>query len=237
MSIGIYALHFNELFYIGKSNNLDRRKKDHLTSLYKGAANYKLLKAFSEYGEPNFIVIEYCSIEELNSKEIFWIKEFDSVNNGLNISQGGDGGGSGIQHNRAIHSEDTICEVFKLLISPELYTYKDIFELTNVSISTITNIVEHSAHIWLKNKFFDSYYLLDDFKNARRSKALLKRADTIKGISKDSFNYPSIKDPQGNVYSSITNAKQFSEQHNLSKEGLCRLFSGKIKSHRKWTLA
>lgn len=236
MAIGIYALKFNDLIYIGKSNCLNRRKKDHLTSMSKGTANYKILEAFTKYGNPEFIIIEECSITELNTKEVFWIAEFNSIKTGLNISSGGDGGGSGVSHNRAVHSEETIRTVFEMLINENIYTYKYISEITGVSVSTIGNIVNKTAHMWLEEAYKDSYFLLDKLKICRKNKANQDRVQSIVGIPKGMFKYPDIKDPEGNIYTDIINAKQFAEQHNLTPEGLCRLFSGDIKSHRQWKL-
>lgn len=64
-----------------------------------------LKKAIEKYGKENFTkeILEYCSSkEELNSREIFWIKKLDSRNpiKGYNISKGGDGGW-GCNYNRS----------------------------------------------------------------------------------------------------------------------------------------
>jgi hypothetical protein len=239
MNIGIYCLDFNGQVYIGRSNNLDRRNRDHRTNLDKGISNYKMLEAYAKYGYPSFSVLEYCTIDQLASKECQWIKEFNSIEDGLNITSGGDGGGSGVTHNRAIHKEDTILEVFNYLILPEALTYTVISSLTGVSVSTITNIVDSSAHIWLQEKYPIEYSLLSsiELKAKRKANAQEESYSKIRGKLKDSFIYPDIISPDGVVFSSITNAKVFAEEHGLSTEGICRLFSGKIKSHRNWKLA
>lgn len=239
MTIGIYCLNFHDLIYIGKSNKLERRFKDHLYNLKNGLSNYKMLEAYAKYGEPIFTVLEYCKVSELSSKECLWIAEFNSVEDGLNITSGGDGGGSGVQHNRAIHTKDILLSVLDYLSSTSpVHTYEDIFEYTGVSISTITNIVEGSAHTWLSEAHPDKYSIIST-KELKSIRSKISREivySSLRGKSKDSFLYPSIQSPEGTIYENITNAKAFAELHNLSPEGLCRLFSGKIKTHRHWKL-
>lgn len=77
----------NGKIYIGK--HASKRKN------YWGSG--KIIKlAIKKHGKENFIkeVIEYCTNKnELSSREIYWIKYFDSTNKliGYNITNGGDG--------------------------------------------------------------------------------------------------------------------------------------------------
>lgn len=56
-------------------------------------------RSIAKYGKENFVVeeIECCLLEDLNSREIYWIEFFDATNPsiGYNISKGGQ---SGIGH-------------------------------------------------------------------------------------------------------------------------------------------
>lgn len=83
--------------YVGQTTNFVRRKNEHLSQLKdKTHINKKLQNAWNKYGENNFIVekIQYDNIskEELNNEEIKYIKQYDSYNNGYNLTIGGDGG-------------------------------------------------------------------------------------------------------------------------------------------------
>ena len=83
--------------YVGQTTNFVRRKNEHLSQLKdKTHINKKLQNAWDKYGENNFIVekIQYDNIskEELNNEEIKYIKQYDSYNNGYNLTIGGDGG-------------------------------------------------------------------------------------------------------------------------------------------------
>jgi group I intron endonuclease len=79
---------FNGKFYIGKDaiNNPD----------YFGSGVI-LERSIKKYGKENFRkeIIETCSsLDELNDREVFWIKELNATNRkiGYNIALGGDGG-------------------------------------------------------------------------------------------------------------------------------------------------
>lgn len=76
----------NWKFYIGKDKYNDPK--------YLGSG--KILKAaIKKYGPRNFKkeTLESCSSEEeLNSREKFWISQFNATNNNYNIATGGNGG-------------------------------------------------------------------------------------------------------------------------------------------------
>lgn len=103
----------NDKVYVGKTTrNINRRFKEHINcvklyenGLYKHQT--KLYKAMSKYGVDNFHVeiIDYASSkDELNEKEKLWIEKLDTIENGYNISKGGDGGDLFRGHH---HKEET----------------------------------------------------------------------------------------------------------------------------------
>ena len=73
--------------YIGQSVNIFRRKRAHLYLLQKGIhhSNY-FQNSFNKYGEDVFIfgIIEECDKQLLNKREIYWIKYYDTKQNGYN---------------------------------------------------------------------------------------------------------------------------------------------------------
>lgn len=89
------ALFPNEKSYIGKSVNFNSRKLSHLYSSKYKSANTKMKYAILKYGFDSIsweILEETDNLEKLNNLEKEYIKKFDSINNGYNISSGGDGG-------------------------------------------------------------------------------------------------------------------------------------------------
>ena len=77
--------------YIGQSRDIKARWQKHLSS-YKSYPDYELYRAFKKYGISKFTfeIIEECQIEELNEREIYWIAQYDSFNNGYNMTLGGE---------------------------------------------------------------------------------------------------------------------------------------------------
>jgi group I intron endonuclease len=76
----------NQKFYVGKDT--------HNNPNYYGSGK-RLKLAIQKYGLENFKkeIIEVCdSIEKLNEREKFWIRELNAISEGYNISLGGDGG-------------------------------------------------------------------------------------------------------------------------------------------------
>ena len=90
MTCGIYKItnNYNKMSYIGKSIHIEQKWKEHLAG--KGSKN--LFKDLQEYGKENFSfeILEECSKEELNQKEIKWIAFYNTYNNGYNEDKGGD---------------------------------------------------------------------------------------------------------------------------------------------------
>ena len=76
--IGIYKITKIEdptIFYVGKSNDIERRFKEHI---YKNYAQSRIpfdsLINQDNKHEFNFEILEECSLEDLNNKEQYWIE-------------------------------------------------------------------------------------------------------------------------------------------------------------------
>ena len=89
----------NGKIYIGKTYNLEKRKKEHFNGINDNSPFHKALK---KYGIGNFEweVIDNADTEkEILDKEIYWIKKLNTCihfhnSNGYNITLGGEGGSS-----------------------------------------------------------------------------------------------------------------------------------------------
>lgn len=93
---GIYMIKnlVNEKKYIGRSTDIKTRWSNHKYELNKGIhVNSYLQNAWNKYGKDNFefSIIEECAENDLNEKEIYWIKEMDAYHNGYNLTEGGEG--------------------------------------------------------------------------------------------------------------------------------------------------
>lgn len=93
----------NDKCYIGYTKHtLNHRLSTHFRCAKKNSmSNNKFANAILKYGIDNFLIsllFECDNKEEALNKEIFYIKEYDSVKNGYNSSKGGEVGGISGKH-------------------------------------------------------------------------------------------------------------------------------------------
>ena len=96
MVVGIYKItnKVNGKCYIGQSQDIATRFREHRYLLRQNKySNKKIQNAWNKYGEENFTfeIIEECMLDELDEKEMKYIKEYDSHYNGYNNTDGGGG--------------------------------------------------------------------------------------------------------------------------------------------------
>lgn len=98
MTCGIYKLTSpSGKIYIGQSVDIEHRFIEHKSDAKKcfngrmGKTITKLRSSFKKYIWENFTkeIIKICSPDQLNEEEIFFITLYDSFNNGLNCTSGG----------------------------------------------------------------------------------------------------------------------------------------------------
>lgn len=96
----------NDKVYIGQTiQSIERRFNKHKSDYKLKKYDTKLTRAFNKYGIENFYVeLLEENIEEnfLDEKEIFWIKKYDSYNNGYNSTLGGQRKNSPSKYDRDI---------------------------------------------------------------------------------------------------------------------------------------
>lgn len=85
----------NQMKYVGQTiRTLKQRKSSHLSSSKKGSTYY-LHRAIRKYGAENFkweVIYNASSEEELNEKETYFIKEYNTNSqDGYNLTEGGRG--------------------------------------------------------------------------------------------------------------------------------------------------
>ena len=87
-----FVNNINQKVYVGQTVNFKKRIRDHRFNYNKIIKNTLFYNALRKYGWENFSIniIEDCSDELLNEKEIYWIEEKKSLYpNGYNILEGG----------------------------------------------------------------------------------------------------------------------------------------------------
>lgn len=227
MLSGIYSIYWEvpDLIYIGQSSNLSVRLKEHnRLFLNNRASSKRLLEAYTKYGMPNISVLEYCSIPELDRLEQYYIKEFDSLKNGLNAVPGGFSSGVDTEHAAAKYSKELIISACKLLLNPET-PQKEISKLTGISEPVLSTILNGTRHTWISKEFPEIRKALDDSR--------LIRYEANKYNSK--YKNYKIQDPNGVIYN-VINVSSFAKEHKLLGTKLNEVLTKKRNNHCGWKI-
>lgn len=228
MTVGIYKLIFNSLEdwpYVGQSSNIEQRYIGHCSELRTGKSNFKLLEAFRLGGIPKLEILEECSIEELTTREVYWIKKLDTVFNGLNLTDKCVNSGLGENNFKSLYSNEIIEKAFLYLVDNPDKNLKQISKYTGVNYSVIGSISRGYSHMWLKEKYPIEYEKI--------------RSSPRRGLNNASYqnlNYPAVISPDNVVYY-ISNLQKFCREHNLNASCMHGLLHGSRKTHKKWKLA
>lgn len=117
----------NDKVYIGKTvYSIDHRFKEHIRDAYNHKCNSKLHRAILKYGKEHFQIkeIEECLDSNCGEREQYYIQLYDSVNNGYNISYGGEGESQvDLKQLKELHSQG--------------YDFKQIAEMTGHTTKTV----------------------------------------------------------------------------------------------------
>jgi group I intron endonuclease len=84
----------NGLIYIGCTiNSLEKRFGEHLSRCFTSEYKSKLYNSMKKYGQENFTIelIDECELSVIYETEKKYIESYDSYNNGLNSTFGGEG--------------------------------------------------------------------------------------------------------------------------------------------------
>lgn len=91
MNIGIYKWTSpTGRIYVGQSKDLKQRKEWYLAMRIENSSMTKLKRSFKKHGIENHIfeIIEYCFLEQLNDREIYWGLYYNTLEKGLNCKLG-----------------------------------------------------------------------------------------------------------------------------------------------------
>ena len=217
MSIGIYMLR-NEIdgkIYIGQSTNLEKRNKQHKNALLNNRHfNEHLQKAYNKYGNVfKFIIIELCSEEELDDKELYWINKFNSLNKkyGYNILSGGKQFKCHSQEsknkirnaNQGSNNKLTLKDVINIKRSLVTdYNTVKLAEQYNVTKATISKIGTCKNWVWVESEL---------------NNELINRKDILK--SKVISEWKNNK-----------SASQISKENSIGMKQICNILSDEIKN-------
>jgi len=182
--------------YVGQTNNIERRKREHLSCAnnpFSSSYNHLFHKKLREYGADNFIFSILEEIEDINlvnKQEEYWIKEMKSLTteNGYNLTTGGDGNPS---INRILSNE----EVKELIMEIKKGTcYNVLVNKYNISLAYLS-MINNGLCFKQQNEHYPLYQYYKKNEDYQELIDLLLYSDfTLKEISiKLNIGYSTVK--------------------------------------------
>ena len=144
--VGIYKItnQTNGVAYVGQSINIYRRWREHK----RAAKDKKKKEYYSDFGTAlrtlgseqfTFEIVEECSADILNEREVYWIAHFDTYNNGYNQTKGGKG--------TDVEPTETVLGIMRDL-SETKRSHQEIADRWKVSKCTVDRI--NIGEIWMQ---------------------------------------------------------------------------------------
>lgn len=136
--------------YVGITNSLERRKKEHKRSVGKKdkTKNLKITNAIKKYGFDNMNFEHICTAfneDYAKELEVYFVKKYDSYRNGYNLTWGGDSNPISGKLNL-----DDIEEIRNLLETSNL-SLNEIGNMFNVKDTTVLDIQHNRRWNYLGN--------------------------------------------------------------------------------------
>lgn len=200
----------NNKKYIGQTNDLNRRWKEHCN--YNKNQNQAISRAIKKYGKSNFEIeiLEECKVENVNNKEIKWIKKYNTYKGyGYNCHIGGLNH-TGINHPLCKIDKTTALKILKDRKNKNK-THRELSKKFKINRKTIGKIITGDHGICNQIKW--NYYE-DKLKNKIKSKSKIKKI--LKDRKNKKVGYKKLKEKYGlsnNTIKSIING-----EHKLIKE-------------------
>src|SRR5699024_10566995 len=109
-----------------------------------GRVTGKFQNAILKYGGDNFSwgVLDYCDNNNLNEKEIYYIKKYDTFEKGYNSTIGG----NNFQETNIKYEDSKIKELIKDIIETDI-SYKDLSNKYNIYYSTVCKIAAKKVRV------------------------------------------------------------------------------------------
>lgn len=208
------------VFYIGKTCNLNRRSKEHLFEVKRGNTlpKYnklrKLINSGIEFSNLIKIIEENISCEDIDEREIFYIKKMREE--GYKLKNLTSGGTKGLKFNKqTIEKMKKSRTGFKF--SEE--SKKKISESRKGMIFT----EEHKKKLSIARK-----------KRITTQETKDKASKTSKG--KINIKKFKLLDPHGNIYITEFGLTKFCEEHNLTSSNFFKVLKGERDNVKGWKI-
>ena len=233
MTIGIYALVFKgtDKVYIGRSDNIERRYRDHINHLSSGISPPKVQNAYNSYGTPELFILQECCIDQLNQLELEWIKEYNSVEQGWNSILQGDAALSGDQNINSIYTNEKIAQCLIFVYNNPSMSIKECSVMLDINYNTLFDVISGNGHTWLQEKYPIEYSIV----LSRVGSRIKNNGKNAKNSYDRGLKNPILLSPEGVEYT-IVSIRGFSKDNNLTYSCVHNLLKKKRTIYKGWTI-
>lgn len=219
--IGIYKFtdKIEHKSYIGQSVDIDRRYKEYKTR-DENTLFHRMLKHYG-FWNFDFEILEECNRDELDEKEKYYIKEYNTLcPNGYNLTPGG----RESVHPNSLKSFDDVVEISRLLKETSLSNI-EIGNMFGISDQMVSDI--NSGRSWFRD---DCEYPIrrrtkNTFRCNKCGSKLYEKTKT--GLCWDCYNHDRAKQiPNADALQSLLFSNSFNE--------VARMFNVSSNTIRKW---
>ena len=210
MKVYIYKItnNINGKIYIGQHREHTKKLDGYLGS------GILIKKAQNKYGKENFSkeIIEYCSRENVNDREIYWIKYYNSITpNGYNIQKGGKHVSS-TQDTKVYNNGKRLKYIRKGETPPKGYI-KGSLDLGLDWRRSCSKKRNKGIIPWNKGKRIDNESVK---KNSEHSRKTIIEQGILRGANNPRAKTYEIISPKNEKFIVVGGIKQFCKEHNLS---------------------
>lgn len=221
--IGIYKItNPNQNSYIGQSRDIEHRFYYYKLSNEWIKEQRKLYNSIKKYGVENhvFEIIEECTEDIINDREIYWIEFYDSVKNGLNLKYGGIGGR---------HSEETKQNISKALMGKK--QSKETIEKRSKALKGQKRS-EYTKQLMSEAGKNREINWGDKISQAKQNSTYIFTQEHKDKISKSSPHSKSIQQyhPNGTLINTFSSAMEAMKQTGVKNDNISQNLRGKSKS-------
>jgi len=136
--IGIYKITINNKHYIGQSNNILERWRQHLDNSFRNV-DLPLYQDMNKYGldKVQFSILEICPIELLDEKEEYYNKLYQAYEKGYNQSR---------SYNTNSLTIEEVKKIINSIINEKEKTLQQIADENNTTIYIVKSISRGDTH-------------------------------------------------------------------------------------------
>lgn len=211
--IGIYKItnKINNQSYIGQSIDIENRWSQHI----KGkSSNKDLHNDIIFYGVENFIfeILEQCKKEELNEKEIYWIKFYNTYFDGYNKNSGGGNSEQCTEKTR----KKVYCYDLEGTFLQEYISVSEAARQTKINSGLICRAIKTEG----RTKEYQWRY--DFFEKIPKYKRKVSHTKNNKGVSKPVLQF----DLKGKIINEFPSISEASRQTNINLSSIGMVCNG-----------